>query len=107
MPKSDARSSAVAPRRSRFMTVTPGVAVDFGMPRRGMHCTRAPRASAAAGRGTFTRTGLSDSHRLWNQDSIELMRTNTTRERLAKGEVVYGCGLQVYRAPEIPRAFAA
>src|ERR1035438_5928999 len=35
------------------------------------------------------------------------MRTNTTRERLAKGEVVYGCGLQVYRAPEIPRAFAA
>ncbi len=35
------------------------------------------------------------------------MRTNTTRERLAKGEVVYGCGLQVYRAPEIPRLFAA
>ena len=35
------------------------------------------------------------------------MRINTTRERLAKGEVVYGCGLQVYRAPEIPRAFAA
>ncbi|MEO8372595.1 MAG: aldolase/citrate lyase family protein [Candidatus Solibacter sp.] len=35
------------------------------------------------------------------------MRMNTTRERLAKGEVVYGCGLQVYRAPEIPRAFAA
>ena len=34
------------------------------------------------------------------------MRTNTTRERLAKGEVVYGCGLQVYRAPEIPRVFA-
>ena len=53
------------------------------------------------------RTGLSDSHRLWNQDSMELMRTNTTKERLAKGEVVYGCGLQVYRAPEIPRAFAA
>jgi 2-keto-3-deoxy-L-rhamnonate aldolase RhmA len=35
------------------------------------------------------------------------MRMNRTRERLAKGEVVYGCGLQVYRAPEIPRAFAA
>ncbi len=35
------------------------------------------------------------------------MRINTTREKLAKGEVVYGCGLQVYRAPEIPRAFAA
>jgi len=35
------------------------------------------------------------------------MRTNSTRERLAKGEVVYGCGLQVYRAPEIPRLFAA
>jgi 2-dehydro-3-deoxyglucarate aldolase/4-hydroxy-2-oxoheptanedioate aldolase len=35
------------------------------------------------------------------------MRTNTTRERLANGEVVYGCGLQVYRAPEIPRLFAA
>ena len=35
------------------------------------------------------------------------MRINTTRERLARGEVVYGCGLQVYRAPEIPRAFAA
>jgi len=35
------------------------------------------------------------------------MRINTTKERLAKGEAVYGCGLQVYRAPEIPRAFAA
>ena len=35
------------------------------------------------------------------------MRINTTRERLAKGDTVYGCGLQVYRAPEIPRAFAA
>jgi 2-keto-3-deoxy-L-rhamnonate aldolase RhmA len=38
---------------------------------------------------------------------MELMRTNTTRERLAKGEVVYGCALQVYRSTEIPRAFAA
>jgi 2-keto-3-deoxy-L-rhamnonate aldolase RhmA len=38
---------------------------------------------------------------------MELMRINTTRERLAKGEVVYGCGLQVYRSAEIPRAFAA
>src|SRR4051812_42852576 len=35
------------------------------------------------------------------------MRMNTTRERLAQGEAVYGCGLQVYRAPEIPRLFAA
>ena len=35
------------------------------------------------------------------------MRINITRERLQKGETVYGCGLQVYRAPEIPRAFAA
>ena len=35
------------------------------------------------------------------------MRINTTRERLVKGETVFGCGLQVYRAPEIPRAFAA
>src|ERR1700730_9882141 len=34
------------------------------------------------------------------------MRVNHTRERLAKGEVVYGCGLQVYRSAEIPRAFA-
>jgi len=38
---------------------------------------------------------------------MEHMRVNTTRERLAKGEVVYGCGLQVYRSPEIARAFAA
>ena len=36
-----------------------------------------------------------------------MMRINTTRERLVKGETVYGCGLQVYRAPEIPRLFAA
>jgi 2-dehydro-3-deoxyglucarate aldolase/4-hydroxy-2-oxoheptanedioate aldolase len=35
------------------------------------------------------------------------MRVNLTRERLAKGETVYGCGLQVYRAPEIVRCFAA
>jgi 2-dehydro-3-deoxyglucarate aldolase/4-hydroxy-2-oxoheptanedioate aldolase len=35
------------------------------------------------------------------------MRTNLTRERLAKGETVYGCGLQVYRAPEIVRCFAS
>src|SRR5437016_7266702 len=34
------------------------------------------------------------------------MRLNHTRERLAKGEVVYGCGLQVYRSSEIPRALA-
>lgn len=35
------------------------------------------------------------------------MRTNTTRERLAAGGTVFGCGLQVYRSTEIPRAFAA
>jgi 2-keto-3-deoxy-L-rhamnonate aldolase RhmA len=35
------------------------------------------------------------------------MKINTTKERLQRGETVYGCGLQVYRAPEIPRAFAA
>ena len=35
------------------------------------------------------------------------MRVNQTRERLAKGETVFGCGLQVYRSAEIPRAFAA
>ena len=35
------------------------------------------------------------------------MRVNHTRERLAAGETVFGCGLQVYRSPEIPRAFAA
>src|SRR5215471_19440525 len=38
---------------------------------------------------------------------IPFMRTNLTRQRLLAGETVYGCGLQVYRAPEIPRAFAA
>jgi len=35
------------------------------------------------------------------------MRTNSTREKLARGETVFGCGLQVYRSAEIPRAFAA
>ena len=35
------------------------------------------------------------------------MRVNLTRERLDKGETVFGCGLQVYRSPEICRAFAA
>jgi 2-dehydro-3-deoxyglucarate aldolase/4-hydroxy-2-oxoheptanedioate aldolase len=35
------------------------------------------------------------------------MRVNHTRERLAKGETVFGCGLQSYRSAEIPRAFAA
>src|ERR1035437_9335936 len=109
MRKSDARSSAVAPRRSRFMTVTPGVAVDWvawTAPRR-FGERSAPVNRAQARRRAKPRTGLSDSHRLRIQDSIELMRTNTTRERLAKGEGVYGCGLQVYRAPEISRAFAA
>jgi 2-keto-3-deoxy-L-rhamnonate aldolase RhmA len=35
------------------------------------------------------------------------MRINQTRERLARGETVFGCALQVYRSAEIPRAFAA
>lgn len=35
------------------------------------------------------------------------MRVNHTRERLAKGEVVFGSGLQVYRSSEIARTFAA
>src|SRR3974390_2118726 len=35
------------------------------------------------------------------------MQVNHTREHLAKGETVFGCGLQVYRSAEIPRAFAA
>ena len=35
------------------------------------------------------------------------MYINQTRERLARGETVFGCGLQVYRSAEIPRAFAA
>src|SRR5262245_52669851 len=35
------------------------------------------------------------------------MRTNRTRERLSRGETVFGCGLQVYRSMEIPRTFAA
>src|ERR1041385_8675306 len=34
------------------------------------------------------------------------MLVNQTRERLAKGETVFGCGLQCYRSAEIPRAFA-
>jgi 2-dehydro-3-deoxyglucarate aldolase/4-hydroxy-2-oxoheptanedioate aldolase len=35
------------------------------------------------------------------------MQVNHTRERLARGETVFGCGLQVYRSAEIPRAFAS
>jgi 2-dehydro-3-deoxyglucarate aldolase/4-hydroxy-2-oxoheptanedioate aldolase len=35
------------------------------------------------------------------------MRVNQTRERLAKGETVFGCGLQVYASAEIPRTLAA
>src|ERR1039458_10803473 len=35
------------------------------------------------------------------------MRINRTRERLARGETVVGCSLQVYRSSEIPRALAA
>jgi 2-dehydro-3-deoxyglucarate aldolase/4-hydroxy-2-oxoheptanedioate aldolase len=35
------------------------------------------------------------------------MRVNQTRERLAAGETVFGCGLQTYRSAEIARTFAA
>src|SRR5690242_15773524 len=35
------------------------------------------------------------------------MRVNNTREKLSRGETVIGCGLQVYRSPEIARTFAA
>jgi 2-dehydro-3-deoxyglucarate aldolase/4-hydroxy-2-oxoheptanedioate aldolase len=35
------------------------------------------------------------------------MRVNHTRDRLAKGETVFGCALQCYRSPEIARTFAA
>jgi len=35
------------------------------------------------------------------------MLVNHTRERLAKGETVFGCMLQSYRSAEIPRTFAA
>ena len=35
------------------------------------------------------------------------MQVNHTRERLSRGETVFGCGLQVYRSMEVPRAFAA
>jgi 2-dehydro-3-deoxyglucarate aldolase/4-hydroxy-2-oxoheptanedioate aldolase len=34
------------------------------------------------------------------------MQTNTTWERLSRGETVFGCGLQTYRSPEIARTFA-
>src|SRR3954449_300568 len=34
------------------------------------------------------------------------MQVNSTREKLARGETVLGCGLQCYRSSEIPRAFA-
>jgi len=34
------------------------------------------------------------------------MQINTTRERLSRGETVFGCGLQTYRSPEIARTFA-
>src|ERR1017187_5152945 len=35
------------------------------------------------------------------------MRANLTREKLAKGGAVFGCGLQVYPSAEIARTFAA
>ncbi|MGB9458342.1 MAG: aldolase/citrate lyase family protein [Bryobacteraceae bacterium] len=35
------------------------------------------------------------------------MRVNHTRERLVRGDTVFGCSLQVYRSSEIPRTLAA
>ena len=35
------------------------------------------------------------------------MLINRTRERLAKGETVFGCALQSYRSPDVARTFAA
>jgi 2-dehydro-3-deoxyglucarate aldolase/4-hydroxy-2-oxoheptanedioate aldolase len=35
------------------------------------------------------------------------MQTNTTREKLSRGETALGCGVQAYRSSEIPRTFAA
>ena len=35
------------------------------------------------------------------------MRINLTRERLAKGDSVFGSMLQAYRSPEVARTFAA
>lgn len=38
---------------------------------------------------------------------VDFMRVNRTRERLSKGETVFGSGLQVYASAEVPRTFAA
>src|SRR6185437_5082302 len=35
------------------------------------------------------------------------MQINKTREKLAKGETVFGCALQAYRSAEVARTFAA
>jgi 2-dehydro-3-deoxyglucarate aldolase/4-hydroxy-2-oxoheptanedioate aldolase len=35
------------------------------------------------------------------------MRVNPARERLLRGETIFGCALQCYRSPEIARTFAA
>src|SRR5262245_23554453 len=35
------------------------------------------------------------------------MKTNRTKLRLQNNEVVFGCALQQYRSPEIPRLLAA
>ena len=35
------------------------------------------------------------------------MRINHTREKLDRGETVFGCGLQCFRSAEVPRTFAA
>src|ERR1700740_3748250 len=59
---------------------------------------------------------LADSHRQTSSVSkpryvearyIRQMQPNRTREKLERGETVFGSGLQVYRSAEIPRAFAA
>ncbi|MGA2329148.1 MAG: aldolase/citrate lyase family protein [Bryobacteraceae bacterium] len=35
------------------------------------------------------------------------MRTNHTKDKLLRGETVYGCALQHFRSAEVPRVFAA
>lgn len=35
------------------------------------------------------------------------MRTNHTKDKLLRGETVFGCALQHFRSAEVPRVFAA
>jgi 2-dehydro-3-deoxyglucarate aldolase/4-hydroxy-2-oxoheptanedioate aldolase len=69
------------------------------------------RAPGEDGENRRDRLGHQNTARPGNLKSavryIQTMRVNHTRERLAKGEAVFGCGLQVYRSAEICRTFAA